>query len=325
MKTIVLIKKSGTSFNLFDKTVPRTVESARQDIDLMGKDVVTMTVKSAEPIVFDIGDRTVIIGKEYTLNLPPRERKAGDRLFYYDLTFEGLPYDLMRAAYSVNVDTTTNVIQDISGDSLTGDLNLFLTVLCANANRVFGVGKWIIGDIPSSTEVRTITFNEGDNCLSVLQRLCSESEYNMEFSITTLLNGNRAINVGAVGDTFPYLFEYGKNKGLYELVRERLDSTNIVTHLNVYGGTRNIITDKYKMPDGSFRGLRLCLAGKKRRVTATSRMRQLYRGMDSGNRQRFSMISTRAEVVRFTCSVRTHSHLLTAQWISILMQRNSTG
>lgn len=264
MKSVILTKKNGTSFNLFSKTVPHTVESARQDIELLGRDTVTLTVKSGEPITFDIGDKINIIGREYTLNTPPRERKAGDRLFFYDMVFEGMQYELMRATYSVNVDTTTNEIQDISGDSLTGNLEMFLRVLVSNANRVFGAGKWILDQFPEDTPTKTITFNDGDNCLSVLQRLCSEENFNTEFSIKTDIDGNRLLSAGEVGELFPYVFKYGKNKGLYDLVREKLDSTNIITRLHAYGSNRNIVTSRYKMPDGTFRGLRLCLPNKKK-------------------------------------------------------------
>lgn len=264
MNQITVIKKSGATFNLFDKTVPRTVESATQNVEILGRDTVSLTVKSALPITFDVGDKIVIIGRVYTLNLPPVERKAGARLYFYDLEFEGMQYELMRAAYSVNVDTTTNEIQDISGDSLTGDLKLFLDVLVSNANRVFGSGSWSVGSYPASTETKTLSFAETDNCLNVLQSLCSEDNYNAEFWITIDGSGNRVLNVGASGSVFGTTFEYGKDKGLYELTRERLAQSNVITRLHAYGSSKNIVTSKYIMPDGTFRGLRLCLPTKKK-------------------------------------------------------------
>ncbi len=264
MNQITVIKKNGTTFNLFDKAIPRTVESATQNVEMLGRDTVSLTVKSALPITFDVGDKIVIIGRVYTLNLPPVERKAGTRLYFYDLEFEGMQYELMRAAYSVNVDTTTNEIQDISGDSLTGDLKLFLDVLASNANRVFGSGSWSVGSYPASTETKTLSFAETDNCLNVLQSLCSEDNYNAEFWITIDGFGNRVLNVGASGSVFATTFEYGKDKGLYELTRERLAQSNVITRLHAYGSSKNIVTSKYIMPDGTFRGLRLCLPTKKK-------------------------------------------------------------
>lgn len=264
MNQITVIKKNGTTFNLFDKAIPRAVESATQNVELLGRDTVSLTVKSALPITFDVGDKIVIIGRVYTLNLPPVERKAGARLYFYDLEFEGMQYELMRAAYSVNVDTTTNEIQDISGDSLTGDLKLFLDVLVSNANRVFGSGSWAVGSYPANTETKTLSFAETDNCLNVLQSLCSEDNYNAEFWITIDGFGNMVLNVGASGSVFATTFEYGKDKGLYELTRERLAQSNVITRLHAYGSSKNIVTSKYIMPDGTFRGLRLCLPTKKK-------------------------------------------------------------
>lgn len=262
MNQIIVTKKNGTTFNLFNKNIPCTVTQAKQDVELRGRDVVSLSVKSAQPLAFDIGDKITVIGREYTLNLPPKERKLGARLFNYDLEFEGMQYELMRASYSVNVDTTSNEIQNISGDSLTGDLRTFLLVLIANANRVHGAGKWSLGDYPANTETRTETFGENDNCLSVLQSLLSEDKYNTEFNIEINQDGSRVLNVGPAGELFPYTFEYGKGKGLYDLTRERLGTSNIITRLNVFGSSKNIVTSKYKLEDGTFRGLKLCLAGK---------------------------------------------------------------
>lgn len=81
--------------------------------------------------------------------------------------------------YNVNFDTTNNTIQDVTGDSLTGDLARFMAVLIANANRVFP-GVWSIGQMPESTEGDvTMSFGESDNCLAVLQSLCEK--FNVEF------------------------------------------------------------------------------------------------------------------------------------------------
>ena len=223
-------------------------------MELLGADTVEISVESANKLNFYIGDKITVIGRDYTLNTPAKERKLSERKFIYDLVFEGVQYDLLRVSYSVNVDTTSNQIQDLSGDSLTGDLKMFLDVLLSNANRVFP-GKWVLGTYPTDTETKTLTFGDSDNCLSVLQSLCSEGNYNTEFSIGIAPNGVRTLNIGATGNVFLYTFQYGKGKGLYELTREKVSSSNIVTRLSVYGSSRNINTSKY-------RAFRLCLPGK---------------------------------------------------------------
>jgi hypothetical protein len=129
-----------------------------------------------------------------------------------------------------------------------------MLILIANANRVFP-GKWVLGTYPTTTETLTETFSDTDNCLTVLQNLCSEDKYNTEFYIKILSGGVRELNIGKTGKLFTYTFQYGKGKGIYELTREKVSSANIITRLNVYGGSKNIITSKY-------RASKLCLPTK---------------------------------------------------------------
>ena len=165
---------------------------------------------------------------------------------------EGAQYDLLRVTYDLTIDTTSNKLQDVQGDALTGDLRRFATVLISNASRVFA-GQWALGECPETAADRTLTFGETDNCLAVLQRLCKEFE--TEFEITQA-GGVRTIHFKKVGQTFPFTFRYGRGKGLYALERQNVSSSNIITRLKVYGSTRNI-TARY-------RAQRLCLPGKKK-------------------------------------------------------------
>ena len=254
MEQIIVTHLDSSTTKLQSKENVSTITRANQNVELLGADTVEISVESANKLNFYIGDKITVIGRDYTLNTPAKEHKLSERKFVYDMVFEGVQYDLLRVSYSVNVDTTSNEIQDLSGDSLTGDLKMFLDVLLSNANRVFP-GKWVLGTYPTDTETKTLTFGDSDNCLSVLQSLCSESNYNTEFSIGIAPNGVRTLNIGATGNVFPYTFQYGKGKGLYELTREKVSSSNIVTRLSVYGSSRNINTSKY-------RAFRLCLPGK---------------------------------------------------------------
>ncbi len=249
---LILQRAGGGTINLYNKNAAAlsTVTRAEQKQFLLGEDIVNITVESAVKIPFAIGDKTTIFGRDYKINRLPKPKKTGNRLFTYDIELEGVQYDLMRATYDLNIDTTNNELQDVQADTLTGNLHRFATVLIANANRVFP-GKWTLGEYPADTEDKALTFGETDNCLSVLQQLCSE--YNTEFDIEQA-GGVNTINFGKAGQIFPYTFEYGKGKGLYELERQNVSSANIVTRLKVYGGTRNV---SYK-----YRANRLCLPGK---------------------------------------------------------------
>ena len=63
-----------------------------------------------------------------------------------------------------------------------------------------------------------------------------------------------SINLKKVGSTLPYTFKFGRGGGMYELTRQNVTSTDIVTKLYVYGSTENISL--------KYRADRLCLPGK---------------------------------------------------------------
>lgn len=253
LTNIIITQPNGNRVPMQNRRTATGITSAKQNWGLNAEDTVDITVESPFPQTYNIGDRITVFGRDYKLNRLPSVKKTGMHLFQYTLQFEGVQYDLFRVSYDVNIDTTDNELQDIQGDSLTGDLRRFMNVLISNANRVFP-GKWKLGVCPETTSDKTLTFGESDNCLSVLQNLCDTSNFGVEFEITQD-DGIYTINLyEQVGQTSPYLFEYGRGKGLYELHRENVSSANIVTRLKVYGSTENI-TSKYRAD-------RLCLPGK---------------------------------------------------------------
>lgn len=251
MEQIIITRKDGTTYPLAVKREATYIKEARQSWGLLGDDVVNISIESPYPQHYEIGDYFNVFGRTYKLNQLPRVRKVGTHKFNYELTFEGVQYDLLRAFYDVTIETTGNTLQDVQGDALTGDLKRFASVLVSNANRVFP-GKWKLGACPDTIADKTLTFGDGDNCLAVFQNLCKT--FDVEASISEL-NGIRTIDFfNRVGTTHPFVFEFGKGKGLYALDRQNVDSSNIVTRLKVFGSDDNI-TNKY-------RANRLCLPGK---------------------------------------------------------------
>lgn len=250
---IIIEKADGRLVPIQNRHMATYISSGNQNWALNAEDTINITVVSPYPQNYNIGDKINVFGRYYKLNRLPKVRKTGMREFTYDLEFEGVQYDLLRVTYDLTIDTTNNQLQDVQGDSLTGDLRRFMDVLIANANRVFP-GKWALGTCPETIGDKTLTFGESDNCLSVLQSLCDESNFSVEFEIETV-NGVFTINLkDKVGQTLPYTFRYGRGRGLYELTRENVSSSNIITRLKVFGSTENI-TAKYRAD-------RLCLPGK---------------------------------------------------------------
>lgn len=240
MEQIVIKHPDGSTALL--QSGPRTsgITKAEQSVGLLAEDTVAITVKSASPLEFALGDTIEVYGKIYTLNQLPTIKKTGVRKFEYSLTFEGVQYELIDAQFLLPDDTV--------GDSFTGNLFDFLQILVNNALRIFP-NKWTIGEYPKDTEYKTLTYS-GSNCLEVLQNLCGE--YNQEFEITQN-NGVRTINIRKAGVAFPYVFKYGKTGGLYELTRQNINSKNVVTRLYVYGGSNNL--------GSNYRHSKLCLPG----------------------------------------------------------------
>lgn len=250
---IIITQPNGNRVPMQNRRTATGITSAKQNWDLNAEDTVDITIESPFPQTYNIGDKITVFGRDYKLNRLPSVKKTGMHQFQYTLQFEGVQYDLFRITYDLTIDTTTNELQDVQGDTLTGNLHRFMTVLIANANRVFP-GKWKLGACPDTIGDKTLTFGESDNCLSVLQNLCGQSNFNVEFEIVQS-NGVYTVNLyERVGQTLPFTFEYGKGRGLYDLHRENVSSSNIVTRLKVYGSTENI-TSKYRAD-------RLCLPGK---------------------------------------------------------------
>lgn len=250
---IIITKPNGSRVPMESRATATAITAAKQTWSLNAEDTIAITVVSPFPQSYGIGDVITVFGRDYRLNRLPKVSKTGMQEYQYDLEFEGIQYDLMRVTYDVNINTTNNQLQDIQGDSLTGDLKRFMEVLISNANRVFP-GKWALGVCPETDGDNTLTFSESDNCLSVLQTLCSEDKFGVEFEIERV-NGVYVINIKkTIGQTLPFVLEYGKGKGLYSISRENVSSSNIVTRLKVYGSTENI-TSKYRAD-------RLCMFGK---------------------------------------------------------------
>ena len=251
MGQIVITRNNGEKYMLAPKKEAASIKEAKQKWGLLGDDVVNITMESRSPQSYEIGDSINVFGRLYKLNQLPKVQKTDANRYSYELTFEGVQYDLLRAFYDVTIETTGNTLQDVQGDALTGNLRRFATVLIANANRVFP-NTWRLGECPETAADKTLTFSDGDNCLAVFQSLCQTFEVEAEI---VQQRGVYTINFAkSIGKKHSFVFEFGKGRGLYAINRQNVDSSNIVTRLKVYGSSDNI-TSRY-------RASRLCLPTK---------------------------------------------------------------
>lgn len=246
MEQIIIKHTDGSETPLFSRKSVSGISKATQKNALLSDDVVTLTVSSAVPLPVGIGDRIEIFGRSYKANQLPEPAKNGLRKFEYDITFEGLQYDLIDAQYKLP--------PEAYGDTYYSDLYGHLRVLVWNANRV-QPNKWQLGSCPAEGTTAYKNINTSSrNCLQVLQDVCSE--WNVEFELTPG-PGYNTINIKEkAGITHPFTLRYGRGKGLYTLKRTNVNNSGITTRLFVYGGQDNL--------GQNYGHTRLCLPGTSR-------------------------------------------------------------
>jgi len=243
MEQIIITHPNGERLHLFSKQRPSVISKATQKVALLSDDLLSLTVISAEPIAFDFGDVITVFGKPYRLNQLPEPTKEGERKYTYEVTLEGLQYDLIDVIYKLP--------EGCYGEQLYGDLEAHLTALMWNLNRIYP-SKWVLGSFPKGTAYKNLNAT-GKNCLQVLQEYCDE--YKVEFEIViNAANNTYTLNIlEKVGTTQPITLRYGRGRGLYKLSRKNVNNAGITTRLYVYGGSSNL---------GSKYGhTRLCLPG----------------------------------------------------------------
>lgn len=243
MEQIVITHPNGETLKLFSKERPSTISKATQKVALLSDDLLSLTVVSAEPIAFDFGDVVTIFGKPYRLNQLPEPTKEGERKYTYEVTLEGLQYDLIDVIYKLP--------EGCYGEQLYGDLEAHLTALMWNLNRIYP-NKWVLGTFPKGTAFKNLNAT-GKNCLQVLQEYCDEYKVEFEIAINAASNTYTLNILEKVGTTQPITLQYGRGRGLYKLSRKNVNNAGITTRLYVYGGSNNL---------GSKYGhTRLCLPG----------------------------------------------------------------
>jgi hypothetical protein len=250
MNNLTVTRRNNSTYQLADFGNTITITEAKQSITLLSEDVVKIKVESAMPQTYAVGDSITVFGRLYKLNQLPKMRKNSSRNLAYELVFEGVQYDLMRVAYLLSGNTVNSELQDVWGNNLVGNLQRFAEVLITNANRVFPA-QWALGVVEGTDKTVNIEFSESDNCLSVLQSLCTE--FDTEFYIDSSA-GINTIHFNKVATVFQYPLKYGYNNGLYSLMRDNASTDNQVTRLYAYGSADNI-TERYRSD-------RLCLPNK---------------------------------------------------------------
>lgn len=250
MTEINIEKADGTFVSLNSKKPLRAVKSAVMKDELMGEDTVTLTVESAEPIEFAVGDKLQALGKTYFLNSPAKVQRTGRRYLTYTVVWESAKYDLSKVVMVNEFAGGKETVNETEFD-YTGEFTRLMDLLVSNMCRVYGKGSWTWKTVNTGTDsafkpdyeqCKTLSFSS-ENVLSALNTVCQE--WNSEFRIGAE-NGAHVIEVGRIGrNVYEYVFAYGRGNGLYTLTRDRNADTALVTRLYAYGASGNLGT-KYR-------------------------------------------------------------------------------
>lgn len=244
MNQITVIHTDGTTLPLFSQTNVSGATKATQKMALLSDDLLSITVTSAVPISFELGDIINVYGKGYRLNQLPQVTKTGNRRYSYELQLEGAQYDLL--------DVSFQLPEGSYGDNLYGDLSGLITALNWNVRRVFGT-KWNITTALTDTPHKNLTVT-GKNCLQVAQELCSE--FGVEFKVTISGSTRTMTFVEKVGSSLALTLKYGQGNGLYQLSRQNVNNAGVTTRLFCYGSGDNL--------GSGYRHTKLCLPDKTR-------------------------------------------------------------
>lgn len=217
-------------FNLISRAAVSGVSRASQKTSLLADDTITITAESAKPLDITIGDNIRIFGKRYTFNQLPQPTKSGERVYSYELTLEGLQYDLIDVHYHLPADAY--------GETYYANLQRHLEILQWNINRIHpGWTVQVDADAYDPDNYQNITTSE-KNALAMLQDLCSL--FNVEFEITAQGNAGKVHVKKKAGTTHLFTLRYGRGKGLYKLSRTNVNNAGITNRLYVYGGQDNL-------------------------------------------------------------------------------------
>jgi uncharacterized protein (TIGR02145 family) len=188
----------------------------------MGECRVMCEVYSSTILDITIGDYIVHNSENYYINRIPDIEKIDDSTYKYVIAFESDLYNLSKKRF-VSSDGLITF-------SLSNDPVGFLNLIVDNINEINA--GWTVGDYGTAEE-RTLSFSR-ESCRAALAKVAKA--FLMEFDVSAKvisLKKNIGINKG-------YRFRYGRDAGLYKIVRQQAQDQNIVTKVYGYGGTTNI-------------------------------------------------------------------------------------
>lgn len=237
---MIIYKSDGTERTTFDSYTYSGTH--------MGERKVVVTIESAQPIDFQIGDYIWLKEQDFFLQtMPVVNRNYQTLMLGYTLTFWWTGYELGLTKFLDVVENEPDKVYYSNNNNVvfTGTIKNLLDRIIANLNRTHPVTSifddswhYFIGETVDQTIIKDIVADDL-YCLDVLQ--FSNSAFGLDFLITPtrrILVGFTASELNAAAP----LFEYGKDKGLCDINRLQNDQ-KVITRVYAYGSERNINPD----------------------------------------------------------------------------------
>lgn len=203
--------------------------SSTQVKKIMGDNLLNITFDDNRIIHFQLNDFCEVFGEIYKVEFLPAVAKKSRFLYTYSLTLHAEGYDLSKAQFLfLGAD---NSLRE-SDFSLMGTAETFLDLIIQNANRV--APTFVKGEVVT-TDYKNLTFSK-ENCYNALSRVAEE------FATEFWIIGKTVHLVKKTNDT-GNTYKHGRNKGLYEIARNNLGNSSLVTRLYAYGSDKNLPPD----------------------------------------------------------------------------------
>lgn len=226
---ITIYDKSSSAVKEIIKTKNLVVQKT-----LQGEEYATCTSETNQPLISGMYEYIKVnsdgIGFDYfLLTSSPSVRKESTNKYVYDLRFEGITLHFKQMKFTMFGQAEFEFF---------GNLQDVVQQVCSNVNRfIWFTDRFFVGSC-ASTVKRLHNFSNED-CLSVLQRICSEYEMEYRFERQPDTTYNLYISDFA-GKTNTVGLEYGKGNSLYQVSRGDMDTSKLCTVLWAFGAAKNL-------------------------------------------------------------------------------------
>lgn len=209
-------------------TIPLSKENTfTQQKEMMGANSLALSFTLSFYAEFRLGDRCTVYGETYLLSEPPIDKKLARNRYEYSLKFNAEGQDLAKVQY---------LFLDAANSLTEPDFSLretalgFVKQIVANANRA-EPNEWEVGSV-AVTDYKNLSFSKV-SCLTALSQITEA--FSLEYWII-----GKTVHLTKIAVDRGYLFRYGKHQGLYDIQRQPLSGSSVITRLFAFGSDKNL-------------------------------------------------------------------------------------